>query len=74
MEMAYTTYGKDIDLANFYSPIGLNIGGNTPEEIAISISGEMLSVYYAKSNFNSHLREELENRYWEQHDEAKPQK
>ena len=74
MGMAYTTYGKDIDLTNFYSPIGLNIGGNTPEEIAISISGEMLSVYYAKSKLNSHLREELENRYWEQHDEAKPQK
>lgn len=66
MERAYETYGKDIDLKKFYSPIGLNIGGNTPEEIAISISGEMLSVYYGKSELNSHLREELiDNRYWE---------
>lgn len=65
MEMAYNTYGKDIDLTNFYSPIGLDIGGNSPEEIAISISGEMLSIYYGKSETNSHLREEIENRYWE---------
>ena len=57
LEMAYQTYGKDIDLTNFYSPIGLNIGGNSPEEIAISISGEMLSVYYNKSEINSHLRD-----------------
>lgn len=54
---AYETYGKDIDLSNFYSPIGLDIGGNSPEEIAISISGEMLSVYYGKSERNAHLRD-----------------
>ena len=54
---AYETYGKDIDLANFYSPIGLNIGGNSPEEIAISISAEMLSVFYNESALNSHLRD-----------------
>ena len=53
---AYETYGKNIDLSNFYSPIGLDIGGNSPEEIAISISGEMLSVYYGKSELNAHLR------------------
>ena len=55
LERAYETYGKDIDLQNFYSPIGLNIGGNSPEEIAISISAEMLSVYYGKSKINAHL-------------------
>lgn len=57
LERAYQTYGKDIDLTNFYSPIGLNIGGNSPEEIAISISGEILSVYYGKSKYNAHLRD-----------------
>ena len=57
LDKAYETYGKDIDLSNFYSPIGLNIGGNSPEEIAISISGEMLSVFYNKSLINSHLRD-----------------
>lgn len=57
LERAYETFGKDIDLFNFYSPIGLNIGGNSPEEIAISISAEMLSVYYGKSELNAHLRD-----------------
>ncbi len=57
LEKAYQEFGKDIDLKNFYSPIGLNIGGNSPEEIAISISGEMLSVYYGKSELNAHLRD-----------------
>ena len=57
LEKAYETYGPDIDLSNFYSPIGLNIGGNSPEEIAISISGEILSVFYGKSQLNAHLRE-----------------
>ena len=57
LSMAYERFGKDIDLENFYSPIGLNIGGNSPEEIAISISAEILSVYYGKSNLNAHLRE-----------------
>ena len=57
LEKAYETYGKDIDLTNFYSPIGLNIGGNSPEEIAISISSEMLAVYYGKSELNAHLRD-----------------
>lgn len=57
LEKAYQEYGKDIDLSNFYSPIGLNIGGNSPEEIAISISGEMLSIYYGKSELNAHLRD-----------------
>ena len=57
LERAYETFGKDIDLINFYSPIGLNIGGNSPEEIAISISAEMLSVYYGKSELNAHLRD-----------------
>lgn len=38
--------GKDIDLSNFHSPIGLKIGGSTAEEIALGIAAEIQSVYY----------------------------
>ena len=31
-----------------HCPIGLDIGGNTPKEIAISVAAELLKVYYAK--------------------------
>lgn len=37
--------GKDIDLSNFHSPIGLKIGGSTAEEIALGIAAEIQSVY-----------------------------
>ncbi len=52
----YEQYGKDIDLKNFYSPIGLNIGGDSPEEIAISIASEILSIYYKKDSL-IHMRD-----------------
>ena len=54
LNLVKNKYG-DVELKNFYSPIGLNIGGNSPEEIAISISSEILSVYYGKSKINAHL-------------------
>ncbi len=54
---AYEIYGKDIDLTNFYSPIGLQTGGDSPEEVAISIAGEILSVFYNKADINSHMRD-----------------
>ena len=57
LEKAYQTYGKDIDLTNFYSPIGLQTGGDSPEEVAISIAGEILSVFYGKADINSHMRD-----------------
>ena len=38
--------GKDIDLSNFHSPVGLKIGGSTAEEIALGIAAEIQSVYY----------------------------
>ena len=53
----YEKYGKDVDLSNFYSPIGLQTGGDSPEEVAISIAGEILSVYYGKEKINSHMRD-----------------
>ena len=50
---------KDIDLSNFYSPIGLQTGGDSPEEVAISIAGEILSVYYGNEDINSHMRDSV---------------
>lgn len=65
LKSTYETFGKDIDLGFFYSPIGLDIGGGTPEEIAISISAEILSIIYEKTSLKN-MREVLdgENRYW----------
>lgn len=53
-------YGSKIDLKNFYSPIGLDLGGDSPSEIAISISSEMLSIYYKKDKNISHMREKID--------------
>ena len=47
-------YGK-VDLSNLYSPIGLDTGGCSPEEIAISISAEILAINYGKKG-HKHLR------------------
>jgi xanthine dehydrogenase accessory factor len=38
--------GENIDLSNFHSPVGLKIGGNSAEEIALGIAAEIQSVYY----------------------------
>ena len=59
LEKAYKIHGKDIDLSNFYSPIGLQTGGDSPEEVAISIASEILSVYFGKSEINSHMRDNV---------------
>ena len=56
---SYEAHGKDIDLSNFYSPIGLQTGGDSPEEVAISIAGEILSVFYGKEDINSHMRDNV---------------
>jgi xanthine dehydrogenase accessory factor len=48
-------FGEELDLTNFYSPIGLDTGGGSPEEIAISIAAEMLAVEYGKEG-HKHLR------------------
>lgn len=39
---------SDDDLARLHGPIGLNIGGKTPEEMAISILGEMIAIRYGR--------------------------
>ena len=58
LERLHKTYG-DVDLSNFYSPIGLQTGGDSPEEVAISIAAEILSVYYKKEDINSHMRDNV---------------
>ncbi len=63
----YQLHGKKIDLSNFYSPIGLDLGGGSPEEIAISITSEILAISHKKQG-HLHMREALNdgnNRYWE---------
>jgi len=37
---------SEADLARIHSPIGLNIGSRTPEELAVAILAEMLAVKY----------------------------
>ncbi len=49
--------GAQISLKNLYTPAGLDIGGSTPDEIAISIISQMQAVRYNKNGHN-HLREE----------------
>lgn len=52
LKTVYQTFGEDVDLTNFYSPIGLDTGGGSPEEIAISIAAEILAV---SNNKKGHL-------------------
>lgn len=65
LKETYQRFGRDIDLSRFYSPIGLNLGGGSPEEIAISIASELLAIEHGKSEIK-HMREMLDdnNRYW----------
>lgn len=63
----YERFGKEVDLSNFYSPIGLDLGGGSPAEIAISITSEILAISNNKKN-HLHMREVQnhgKNRYWE---------
>jgi len=42
------TLKKNTSLENLYSPVGLDIGGETPNEIAIGILAEIQSIIYKK--------------------------
>ena len=48
--------GPDIDLGILYSPVGLELGGESPGEIAISILSEIQALRHQK-NSNKHLSE-----------------
>lgn len=55
LDKTYDKFGKGIDLSNFYSPIGLDTGGGSPAEIAVSIASEILAVSHGKKGHN-HMR------------------
>jgi xanthine dehydrogenase accessory factor len=65
LKKTYDTFGKEVDLSRFYSPIGLNLGGGSPAEIAISITSEILAVIHQKESI-LHMRELVHDhlRYW----------
>ena len=65
LNKTYEAFGKSVDLSNFYSPIGLDTGGSSPEAIAVSIAAEILAVEHGKKG-HRHLRETLheDHRYW----------
>ena len=45
----------DEQIAKVYSPIGLDLGGETPDEIAISVIAEILTVRYGRSGAHMSL-------------------
>jgi xanthine dehydrogenase accessory factor len=49
-------YGRDVDLSHLYSPVGLDIGGASPEEIALSIAAEISAVKHGKNEIR-HMRD-----------------
>ncbi len=57
LQVTYEEFGDNVDLSNFYSPIGLDTGGGSPQEIAVAIAAEMLTVKYKKEG-HKHLRDD----------------
>jgi xanthine dehydrogenase accessory factor len=58
-------FGPSVDLSNFYAPIGLELGGGSPAEIAVSIVSEVLCIHHGKTTLR-HMRETADGdlRYW----------
>ena len=44
---------SDIDLSKLYTPIGLKLGGSSPDEIALSIASEIQVIKYSQEG-NKH--------------------
>ncbi len=65
LEKTYAKFGNDIPLGFLYSPVGLDLGGGSPEEIAISITSELLALHHGKKG-HRHMRENIDDhhRYW----------
>ena len=49
------TLGYEPDFSKLYTPVGIDIGGSSPDEIAISIVAQMQSIRYGIKN-QRHLR------------------
>lgn len=56
-ELIARGYGKE-ELAHVYSPIGTSIGAETPEELAVSIVGELIKVRAERENSKRSQRRE----------------
>ncbi len=52
----HSTFTKEVDLENFYCPVGLDTGGPSPEEIAVSVAAEILAVKYNRKG-HRHMRD-----------------
>ncbi len=65
LDKTYETFGEKVNLDNFHAPIGLDLGGGSPEEIAISITSEILAISNGKKG-HRHMRETIDDshRYW----------
>ncbi|UCB46484.1 MAG: XdhC family protein [Spirochaetota bacterium] len=53
--------GKSVDLKNLYTPVGLDLGGRSVDEIAISIISELQGLKYGKTNLN-HMKNREERK------------
>ncbi|GAB4371538.1 MAG: hypothetical protein Kow0042_14330 [Calditrichia bacterium] len=47
-------FGDGVDLSNIFTPVGIDIGGSTESEIALSIAAELQAIRYGKAV--NHLR------------------
>lgn len=65
LEKTREQFGPSIELTNFYAPIGLDLGGGSPAEIAVSIASEVLAIHHGKQTLR-HMRETVDGdlRYW----------
>jgi xanthine dehydrogenase accessory factor len=55
-----TDLGSQIDLSDLFSPIGIDLGGSTDSEIALSITAEIQAVLFHKTV--PHLRESIQQK------------
>jgi xanthine dehydrogenase accessory factor len=51
--------GEEVDLSPLYSPVGLDLGGRSPSDIAIAIAAEIQVLQYSKAG-HKHLRLEAD--------------